>query len=105
MGWPAIQLLGLQGLDDPYPRPEWFFWVGRTNPINAYVKLTTLFEEFEYGHPLISTPGGRFGPVSAGETTVNTIATSHWFAAVVLLAWTLLAPIAGLLYFRDRDVL
>ena len=75
------------------------------NPINAYVKLTTLFAEFEYGHPLVSTPGGRFGPLPAGETAVNTIATSHWFAAVVLLAWTLLAPIAGLLYFRDRDIL
>jgi ABC-type transport system involved in multi-copper enzyme maturation, permease component len=105
VGWPAIQLLGLQGMEEPYPRPEWFFWVGRLNPINAYVKLTTLFAEFEYGHPLVSTPGGRFGPLPAGETAVNTIATSHWFAAVVLLAWTLLAPIAGLLYFRDRDIL
>ena len=106
VGWPAIQLLGLQSLDDPYPRPEWFFWVGRTNPINAYVKLTTLFAEFEFGHPLISSPGRGFvGPDTASEAAVNTIATSHWFAAVVLLAWTVLAPIAGLLYFRDRDIL
>jgi ABC-2 type transport system permease protein len=95
MGWPALQWLGLQGMENAHPRPEWFFWVGRINPINAYVKLTTLFAEFEYGHPLIMIPEGA----------VSTIATSHAFAAVVLLVWTVLAPIAGLVYFRDRDLI
>jgi ABC-2 type transport system permease protein len=102
VGWPAIQLLGVQGMEDMRPRPEWFYWVGRINPINAYVKLTTLFAEFEYGHPLISTPGA--GP-AASAAAVSTVATTHWFAAVVLLAWTLLAPVAGLFYFRKRDII
>lgn len=94
-GWPALQSLLLEGVEQPYPRPEWFFWVGRVNPINAYVKLTTLFAEFEYGHPLLEQPG----------ETVSTVATTHWFAALVLLAWTVAAPVAGLLYFRRRDLL
>lgn len=94
-GWPAVQWLGLQGLRDQYPRPEWFFWIGRLNPINAYVKLTTAFADFEYGHPLLAQPG----------EAVSTVATTYGFALVVLLAWTALAPLAGLVYFRARDVL
>lgn len=94
-GWPTVQWLGVQGVPDQYPRPEWFFWIGRLNPINAYVKLTTGFAEFEYGHPLLSQPG----------EAVSTVATTHGFALVVLLAWTVLAPLAGLLYFENRDVL
>lgn len=88
-GWPAAQSL-LQSVDEPYPGPEWFFWIGRGNPINAYVKLTGRFAEFEHGHPLLSYP----------DETVQTVATTHWFAAVVLLAWTVAAPAFGLLYFR-----
>lgn len=94
-GWPAVQFILVQGFRDPYPRPNWYFLIGRLNPINAYVKLTTLFADFEFGHPLLTSPG----------ETVTTVAVTHWFAAVVLLAWTVLAPIAGLLYYRRRDVL
>jgi hypothetical protein len=36
---------------------------------------------------------------------VSTVATTYGFALVVLLAWTALAPLAGLVYFRARDVL
>lgn len=95
LGWPATQHLLLEALENPYPRPELYFWIGRLNPINAYVKLTTLFAEFEYGHPLVTQPA----------ESVATVATTHWFAAVVLLAWTALAPLAGLFYFRERDLL
>lgn len=108
VGWPAVQWLGLQGLKEPYPRPEWFFWVGRVNPINAYVKLTTLFAEFEYGHPLITTPevtGQMPATIVPPDAAVSTVATTHWFAAVVLLVWTVLTPVAGLLYFRKCDIL
>jgi ABC-2 type transport system permease protein len=94
-GWPALQWLGLQSMRDPYPRPEWYFLLGRLNPINAYVKLTTAFAEFEYGHPLLTQP----------DEMISTFATSYGFAFVVLLAWTALAPLAGLLYFRKRDLL
>lgn len=96
-GWPALQWLGLQSMEEAfvYPKPAWFFWVGRLNPINAYVKLTTLFAEFEYGHVLLTSPEGA----------ALTVATTHWFAAVVLLAWTVVAPVFGLWYFRRRDLL
>lgn len=93
-GWPAVQSLLLARVQDPYPRPEWFFWLGRVNPINAYVELTTLFGDVGY-HPLLTRP----------DETVSTVATTHWFAAVVLLAWTVAAPVFGLLYFRRRDLL
>ena len=94
-GWPAVQFLLVQGREYGTPRPEWYFWLGRLNPINAYVKLTTLFAEFEYGHPLITQP--------MPETSYVT--TSYPVAAAVLLGWALLAPVAGLLYFRRRDLL
>ncbi|UPW02012.1 ABC transporter permease [Halorussus gelatinilyticus] len=93
-GWPALQFLLLSGVEDTYPKPEWYFWVGRLNPINAYVKLTTLFADVSH-HPLITTPAD----------SVSTVATTYPFAAVVLLGWTVLAPLAGLVYFRNRDLL
>jgi len=99
-GWPALQWLGLQGVEDPYPRPEWYFWVGRLNPMNAYVKLTTAFADTEFGHPLLSTPAADVAGTAAGS-----LPTTVGFAAVVLLGWTALAPLAGLLYFRERDLL
>jgi len=104
VGWPALQFLGVQGMENPRPFPEWFFWIGRLNPINAYVKLTTLFADFEFGHPLITTPG-QFVPSTAVRPVAETVATTPVFAAVVLLVWTVLAPVAGLAYFRSRDVL
>ncbi|WP_157971540.1 ABC transporter permease subunit [Halorussus litoreus] len=94
-GWPAIQFVLMQSVEQQYPRPEWFFWVGRLNPLNAYVKLTTLFADFEYGHPLVTAP----------SESVTSAATGYPFAAVVLLVWTVLAPVAGVLYFRNRDLL
>lgn len=95
VGWPALRWLGLENTPEYTPPPEWFFWVGRINPINAYVKLTTMFAEFEYGHPLLATPADG----------MSTVATSHAFAAGVLLVWTVLAPVAGLFYFRHRDLI
>ncbi|NHN60990.1 ABC transporter permease subunit [Halorussus rarus] len=94
-GWPAFQFVLLQGVENPFPRPEWYFWIGRLNPINAYVKLTTLFANVEHGHPLVTTP---YEPLASA-------ATGYPFAAVVLLGWTALAPVAGVLYFRGRDLL
>jgi ABC-2 type transport system permease protein len=93
-GWPALQFVLMQGVENQFPRPEWYFWVGRLNPINAYVKLTTLFADVGY-HPLLTTP----------NESVSTVATGYGFAAVVLLAWTGIAPLAGLVYFRNRDLL
>jgi ABC-2 type transport system permease protein len=94
-GWPGLQWLGLQSipLELRRPRPEWYFWLGRVNPLNAYVRLTAEFTE-RGTHPLITTERG-----------ISTVATTPEFAAFVLFAWTLIAPVAGLLYFRERDLL
>lgn len=99
--WPAVQWLGLQGMEDPYPRPEWYFWVGRLNPMNAYVKLTTLFVEGPVNHPLLTRPETYDGMTRAA----GSLATSHGFALVVLLAWTVAAPLLCLTYYRNRDLL
>lgn len=94
VGVPAARLLAMEQAGNPTPPPEWFYWIGRLNPINAYLKLTTLFAPFEYGHPLLLQ----------STEAVSTVATSHAFAAVVLLGWAVLAPLVGLLYFQDRDL-
>lgn len=95
IGWPGLQWLGLQAipLAQRRPRPEWYFWVGRVNPINAYVKLTTAFGGLE-STPLITSERG-----------LSTAASTHWFAALVLFVWGVAAPLAGLWYFRRRDLL
>jgi ABC-type transport system involved in multi-copper enzyme maturation permease subunit len=98
VGWPALQEV-VWGLTRPAdfqpgdPRPAWFFWSDRLNPINAYLETTSLLIEEEI--PLVAQPPEPVAPV----------ATSVGFAVVVLLAWAALAPVGGLLYFRDRDLL
>ena len=111
-GWPAAQWAGLQSLETPVPKPGWYFWVGRANPMNAYVKLTTELYPVD-SHPLITTPrtlpdnGGRFGYTVdfARESAAGTFPVSGEFAAVALVALALVAPVAGFLHFRRRDVL
>jgi ABC-2 type transport system permease protein len=99
--WPAVQWLSIQGLRDPYPRPEYYFWIGRLNPMNAYVKLTTLFVERGVNHPLLTGPSTYEGATAASTS----LATSHGLAVVVLLFWTVVAPLVGLAYYRRRDLL
>lgn len=110
-GWPALQLglLELTGADRfPVP-PDWYFWVGRVNPLNAYVKLTTSYADFGgTGHPLLTAANEvRFEP-DAGEqvvSTAGTVAVTHEFAAVVLLLWAAAVPLLGFLVWRRRDLL
>jgi ABC-2 type transport system permease protein len=107
-GWPALQWVGMQSLEDPYPHPEWYFWLGRLNPINAYVKLTTVYAPVER-HPLITTPRdpntGGFAGELPRESAAGSLAVSPELAAAVVLVLVVAAPVAGLLYFRQRDVL
>lgn len=91
--WPAIQWAGLQSMIESYPRPEWYFWVGRTNPINAFVRVTTALADVEF-HPLLTRPDELQGLVVSLE-----------FALVVLVGWTVVAPLIGVVYFRRRDLL
>lgn len=93
-GWSAFEGLLFRWAGEPHPLPAWFFWVDRVNPINAYLSLTAWFVEGS-GHPLV--PGSTEG--------IAPVATSDAFAAVVLVGWTVVAPIAGLLCFRRRDLL
>ena len=114
-GWPAAQWFSIQHVDVfEQGHPDYYFWLGRINPINAYVKLTTYFGEFET-HPLLTKPRtGRTSdsvgvpPTGGAEQSVDAvapIATSMEFAALVVIAWTVAAPLFGLWYFRRRDVL
>lgn len=95
-GWPAAQRLGLDlvGAAAYAPYPEWYFWVGRANPMNAFVKLTTVTADFEYGHPFVTTP-----------REVTGFAVSNEYAAVVLLAWAVLPPLVGYASFKGTDLL
>lgn len=98
VGLPALQevvwaLTRPPDLSASATRPAWFFWSDRLNPINAYLQTTSLLVEGEV--PIVVTPTEPVAPV----------ATSVAFAVVVLLAWAVLAPLAGLRYFRDRDLL
>lgn len=93
VGWPVGQFLLLSRLEDPYPRPDWYFEVGRLDPINAYVAVTASVSDVSF-HPLLT----RAGP------TVETVAVEPWFASVVLLAWAVLAPLGGSLYWQRRDM-
>jgi ABC-2 type transport system permease protein len=94
-GWPALQFVLLTRVDEQFPRPEWYFELGRLNPINAYVAVTTATADGDLFHPLLTRPGPN----------VDTVAVEPWFGAVVLLAWAALAPIGGYLYWRRRDLL
>jgi ABC-2 type transport system permease protein len=94
-GWPALQWVGLQSLPrmQRYPRPEWYFWFGRVNPINAYVKASEAFLASD-GHPLITEARG-----------LSSVAITLEFALFVLLAWAVAAPLVGYWYFQRRDLL
>lgn len=97
VGWPGMQALALRQFTprDEYVRPAWYFLLGRVNPINAYVATTVPFvHEDPLFHPLLTTTDG-----------VETVYRSPAFAAAVLLAWAVVAPVLGYLRFRGIDLL
>lgn len=96
LGWMGLQALGLRLADASRARntPDWYFLLGRLNPMNAYVRVTNgLMVEPEAYHPLLSHPEGA-GPVWA----------SAWFAVVVLVAWAVVAPVVGYVLFERADL-
>jgi ABC-2 type transport system permease protein len=108
-GWPAFQWAGLEGMEHSYPRPAWFYWFGRINPINAYIRLTNELHTPE-NHPLITVPREdrsvrRFGEDVARETMAGSFVVSAEFASLVLAVTTVVVPLVGYLYFRQRDML
>lgn len=98
-GWPAVQWLLVDRPDDGVPRETVaYFWVGRINPMNAYVKATTLL--------LDRGPGSRGHPLlTSTEAVIAPVAQSGWFALLVLAVWTVAAPLVGYWLFEARDVL
>jgi ABC-2 type transport system permease protein len=110
-GWPALQLGLLEATNAerfPFP-PEWYFWLGRVNPLNAYVKLTSAYADFGGRHPLLTDAVETdYNPETQQvvvESAVDTVAVTGEFAAVVLLAWAVVVPLAGLVVWRRRDLL
>lgn len=111
-GWPALQGVLLRVTDaDRYPfAPDWYYWIGRVNPLNAYVKLTTEYADFGPGsHPLLTRAVETdFDPAAEEvvvEASVQSFAVTSEFAAIVLLAWTAVVPLAALAVWRRRDLL
>ena len=95
VGWPSAQWLAIEiSTGQHYDRPEWYFWLGRVNPMNAYVRLTTTFRPGD-DHPLLTVP----------DEGVAQVATSAEFALVVVIVWAVAAPLVGLGYVRRRDFL
>jgi ABC-2 type transport system permease protein len=111
-GWPALQLALTEIADvETYPfPPEWYFWVGRINPLNAYVKLTEAYANFgPRGHPLLTrstqTSFDRATEEQVVTASVDSVAVTPEFAAVVLVAWAVAVPLAALAVWRRRDLL
>ncbi|MEF8773699.1 MAG: ABC transporter permease subunit [Halobacteriales archaeon] len=109
-GWPALQWAGLQSLQEPRPYPEWYFWFGRINPINAFVRATMGLVETG-SHPLLTIPrdvarsprNPRFE--LPREPVTDSFALSLELALIVLAVATVVFPLAGYLHFRRRDVM
>ncbi|WP_276261245.1 ABC transporter permease [Haloglomus litoreum] len=111
-GWPALQAVLLEVTDaERYPfAPDWYYWIGRINPLNAYVKLTTEYADFGTGsHPLLTRAVETdYNPATEEvvvESTVQSFAVTSEFAAIVLLAWTVIVPLGALAVWRRRDLL
>ncbi|WP_143423146.1 ABC-2 transporter permease [Halegenticoccus soli] len=96
LGWMGVQALGLRLADasvHPTP-PDWYFLIGRLNPMNAYVRLTNaLMTEPERYHPLLTQPGDA-----------EPVWISARFALLVLVAWAVAAPLLGYVRFERADL-
>ncbi|MFB6151873.1 MAG: ABC transporter permease subunit [Haloarculaceae archaeon] len=99
-GWMIIQWGGLyltrpNGETTARPYPDWYFFLGRANPMNAYAKVVDVLFNNGSPIPIITAPG----------PPVNTVATSTEYAVLALVAWIVVIPVLGYLRFRSRDVL
>lgn len=99
--WPVLQWGGLwfarpDGELGLRPYPEWYFYLGRLDPLNAYVKLVNVLFNDNQFHPLITNPQGP---------EVDYLAVSTPYAVAALTVWLVVVPVVGYLRFRDKDVL
>ena len=99
--WPVAQWGGLyltrsdvqQGRR---PYPEWYFYVGRLDPMNAYVKVLNVLFNGDRFTPLITNPQG---------VELDYLAVSTHYSVAALALWLVAVPLVGYLVFRDKDVL
>jgi len=97
--WTGVQWLGLRMATAPsdyvsQPYGAWYYLLGRLNPINAYLKVTTATIDPTVYNPLLTDPSSAvsYPTVTAG------------FAFFTLLLWIGLAPWLGYARFRDVDL-
>ncbi|QLH77937.1 ABC transporter permease subunit [Halosimplex rubrum] len=99
--WPVMQWGGLyltrpDGELGLRPYPEWYFYLGRLDPLNAYVKVVNVLFNENLFHPLITNPQGA---------EVDYLAVSEWYAVAALAVWLVVVPVVGYLLFVNKDVL
>ncbi|WP_436930488.1 ABC transporter permease subunit [Halosimplex halobium] len=99
--WPVFQWGGLyltrpDGELGVRPYPEWYFYLGRLDPLNAYVKVVNVLFNDDRFHPLITNP-------QAAE--LDYLAVSTPYAVAALTVWLVVVPVVGYLLFVDKDVL
>jgi len=99
--WPVMQWGGLyltrpDGELGVRPYPEWYFYLGRFDPMNAYVKLVNVLFNDDGLHPLISNARGP---------EASYFAVTEWYALATLAVWLVVVPVVGYLVFVDKDVL
>ncbi|PSQ07771.1 hypothetical protein BRC95_03945 [Halobacteriales archaeon QS_5_68_33] len=103
-GWMILQFAGLylspaQGEVTGPPYPDWFFFLGRANPINAYLKI--LVGVFDRGQDSLVRQILLTNP----SPPVNTIATETSYAVFTTIGWLVVVPVVGYLLFRRQDLL
>ncbi|WP_436927301.1 ABC transporter permease subunit [Halosimplex amylolyticum] len=99
--WPVMQWAGLwltrpEGEVGIRPYPEWYFYLGRFNPMNAYLELVNVLFNEDSTFPLLTNPRGL---------EADSLAVSEWYAVAALLVWLAVVPLVGYLVFRNKDVL
>jgi len=99
--WPVAQWAGLyltrpDGQQGIRPYPEWYFYFGRLDPINAYVKLVNVLFNDDRFTPLLTNPQGA---------ELDYLAVSTPYSAAALVVWVVVVPVVGYRLFRDRDLL
>jgi len=103
-GWMIAQYAGLyvtRGGEEvtARPYPDWFFFLGRVNPLNAY--LTVAVDVLDRGQNTLA----RQILLTAPAPEVNTVATGTPYAVLALLGWVVVVPLVGYLLFRRKDLL
>ena len=99
--WPVMQWGGLyltrpDGEQGVRPYPEWYFYLGRFDPMNAYLKGVNVLFNDDGQFPLLTNPRGP---------EVDYFAVTEWYALFAIALWLVVVPVVGYLVFVKKDVL